>query len=56
MEKMCPYIEKTTIQKTMINYNEDMQEKGSIQIYEREMMNCTPECMKYIDGKCTYKE
>ena len=23
MEKMCPYIEKTTIQKTMINYNEE---------------------------------
>ena len=35
MSKMCPYIEKRTIQKTIINYNEDMQEKGNIQIYDR---------------------
>lgn len=56
MSKMCPYVEKRTIQKTIINYNEDMQEIGNIQIYDREMMECNKNCIKYIDGKCTYKE
>lgn len=53
---ICPYIEKRTIQKTAMQYNQDMQETGSIQIYEREMMECTDKCMKYKDGRCTYKE
>lgn len=56
MNKMCPYIEKRTIQKTIIEYNEDMQEKGNIQIYDREMMECNKNCMKYENGKCMYKE
>jgi hypothetical protein len=55
-DKMCPYIEKRTIQKTIIEYNEDMQEKGNIQVYEREMMECNHNCMKYDNGKCMYKE
>ena len=34
----------------------NMQEIGNIQIYDREMMECNKNCIKYIDGKCTYKE
>lgn len=56
MEKMCPYIEKRTIIKTMINYSDDMVENGSIQLFEREMMKCDKSCMRYENGRCTYNE
>lgn len=53
---LCPYILKRTIQKTIIQHDEDMQETGSIIIQYQEMMKCTDKCMKYKDGKCIYKE
>lgn len=56
MSKMCPYIECRTVQKTIIQYNDDMQETGNIQIYERTMMECNERCMKLVEGKCTYKD
>lgn len=55
MSKMCPYIEKRTIQRTKIEYNNDMQETGNIQVYEREMMECNENCMKFNNGECMYK-
>lgn len=56
MKKKCPYIEKRTIQKAIIKYNEDLIETGSMVIIEREMAECDGSCMRYKDGECTYGE
>lgn len=51
-KKTCPYIEKKTTIKTMIQYNDDGLEVGSVQIYEREMAQCTPNCIEFKNNKC----
>lgn len=55
MKRLCPYVEKSTIVKTLIFYNDEAQEKGSIQTMERQLLECDGSCMMYKKGKCTYK-
>lgn len=56
MERICPYIEKRTIVKTIVNFDDEMVERGHVQIYEREMMECDKRCMRYENGRCMYNE
>ena len=52
---ICPYIESKSIQKAMIQYNQDMQETGNVVVTERVMMECKKEeCAVYRNNRCTY--
>lgn len=52
---ICPYIEIKSVQKAIIQYNQDMQETGNVVVTERVMMECKKEeCAAYRDNKCAY--